>query len=134
MRLGDGDAYVDISASREGYAGGNDGPDIFASVEVRIGDFSAAIGTVVARGGWQAFLSALSQLDKQRRGEAVLESADGRELRLRIHAADRLGHMAISGEIERRDLPSEPRLTFVKVTFDPALLPQLVTEMSAVGA
>jgi hypothetical protein len=119
MRLGDGGTCVDISASRERYEGGATGPDIFVAVEVRIGDFSAAIGTVVARADWQAFLTALSQLEKQRCGEAVLESADGRELRLRVHAADRVGHMAISGEIERRDLPSEPRFTFGKVPFDP---------------
>jgi hypothetical protein len=134
MRLGDGEACVDISASREKYEGGTGGPDIFVAVEVRIGDFSAAIGTVVARGDWQAFRTALSQLEEQRRGEAVLESADGRELRLRVHAADRVGHMAISGEIERRDLPSEPRLIFGKVQFDPTLLSQLVAEVAAVVA
>jgi hypothetical protein len=132
MRLGDNKEYVIISASQEAYENGATGPDIFAVVDVRVGDFSAEIGTVVARSDWAVFLTALSELEKKRRGEALLQSADGEELRLRIYACDGAGHMAVAGEIDRRDLLSHPRFTFGRVQFDPTLLPQLVAELGAV--
>jgi|SRR5215470_2098489 len=133
MRLGDDEEYVSISASREAYEKGATDPDIFAAAEVRVGDFSAAIGTVVAQSDWSAFLTALLELDQKRRGEALLRSADGAELRLRIYASDGAGHMAVAGEIERRDLPSHPRFAFEGVQFDPTRLPELVAELKAVA-
>jgi hypothetical protein len=133
MRFGDSEADVNISASREAYQGGATGPDIFVSVEVRVSGFLATIGTVVARRDWETFVVAVSNLDERRRGDALLQSADDRELRLRICNADRAGHMAVSGEIGRPDIYGEPRFTFERIPFDPTLLPQLVAELRAIG-
>jgi hypothetical protein len=132
MRLGDSEEYVNISASWEAYQDGATGPDIFATVEVRVSGFLAMIATVVARRDWENFVAAVSNLDERRRGEALLQSADDRELRLRIYNADRAGHMAVSGEIGRPDIRSEPRFTFERIPFDPTLLPQLVAELRAI--
>ena len=85
-------------------------------------------------GDWEKFLASLSHLDKQRHGEAVLQSAEGWELRLRIYVADRAGHMAVSGEIERRDIASVPRFSFQKILSDPTLLPQFFAEMTQVAS
>jgi len=128
MRLGDGNHHITISALREAYVTG-DGEDIFTGVEVRIGDFAASVGVVIAHSDWQAFMASLSDLEKNRRGEAILRSADFEELYLRVYAIDAAGHMAVAGHVERRDLPSNPRLTFDQLPFDPSLLPELVTEL-----
>jgi hypothetical protein len=92
----------------------------------------ATIGTVVARGDWETFVTAVSNLDEQRRGEALLQSADGRELLLRIYKADSAGHMAVSGEIARPDMHSAPRVTFERIPFDPTVLPYLLAELRAI--
>lgn len=131
MRLGNDEEYVDISASPETYEGGAAGGDIFASIDVRVGSFSAGFGTIVEKGDWSVFMSALIALENTRRGEAGLRSADERELYLRIYASDSAGHMAVAGEFQQWDLTCQSRLVFDKVAFEPTWLPQLVSELTA---
>lgn len=130
MRLGDDQEYLIIAASQEAYEGG----DVLLDIDVRIGEFSAAIGTIVVRDDWRAFVAAVAELERVRRGEALLQSGDERELSLRFYASDRVGHMAISGQLARIDLPSQPKFTFGPVQFDPTLLPEFVRELAAVLA
>lgn len=131
MRLGNSEEYVQVSASPEAYEGGVIGTDVFVSVDVQVDMFSAGIAVIIERGDWGAFIERLSRLDKERRGEAVLKSADDRELELRIFAVDSAGHMAVSGKIERSDIASVPRFTFERILFDPTVLPELVAELTA---
>src|SRR5262245_12028427 len=99
MRLGSEEAHVQVTASREAYTDGSTGPDVVASIEVRIDNFSAGVVGIVARGDWVGFLAELSELEKARRGQAVLRSADG-ALDFRIYAVDGLGHMAVSAQLQ----------------------------------
>jgi len=133
MRLGDENQHVTVSASRETYVddGQRDyGGDVFVDVDVRVGNLSGSVGVIVARTDWQTFLTSLSEVEKTRRGEALLRSADERELSLRVYARDPAGHMAVAGQI--RDLLTHAQLTFDEVHFDSTLLPGLVIELSAV--
>jgi hypothetical protein len=132
MKLGNGNDHVTVSASQEAYVTGAEGPDVFTALDVRVADFSAAIGVIVARRDWLTFLAALSELENARRGEAILQSADGRELSLRFYAADSAGHMAVAGRVRRPDLGTHPRFSFDAVHFDPTLLPVLVAELKDV--
>jgi hypothetical protein len=104
----------------------------FFDVDVRIGGMNAGTGVIVARSDWEAFVASLTELEKSRRGEAILRGADPRELNLCIYAADRAGHMAIRGEIDRVDLESRAKFSFRGIGFDPTSLPRLVAEMSQV--
>ena len=72
-----GDGYVTIVASSAGFAGHNDLWVLAASLH--------------------SFGRDLIALERDRRGDAVLESISPDELKLRIRSVDRRGHMAIEG-------------------------------------
>ncbi len=73
-----GDAYVTLRVSSAGFSGHND-----------LWVFSQSLSS---------FCLSLVSLERDRRGEAVLESISPGELSLRIRSVDRAGHMAIEGK------------------------------------
>jgi hypothetical protein len=73
-----GDAYLTIRVSSAGFAGHN---DLWVSgVSLR------------------AFCSALTALERSRRGEATIESIEPSEFKLTVCSVNSRGHMAMTGE------------------------------------
>ena len=119
-------SHVALSAQLE--ADGADA-DAWVSVDVRLEGFLVGITSCVARSDWDAFLQALGTLEETRRGEAIVRSADGSELYLRIFADGPAGPTAIEGGLSRLDLLGAPVFRFGAVEFDPATLPELLREL-----
>ena len=69
MRLGDDEEYVTVSASQEAYNNGATGLDIFAEVDVRVGDFFALSACRVVTGVLYAVL--IRRQRRQARDDAV---------------------------------------------------------------
>ncbi len=72
-----GDAYVTVRVSAAGFAGHND--------------------LWVLAPALHSFCQGLVSLERDRRGEAVLESVISKELRIVVHSVDSCGHMAVEG-------------------------------------
>ena len=108
-----------------------DGGDVLVIARVRCLGFAGETDAWVARPAWDAFLGALAALERGRQGEAVLEGMSPDELRLRVHAIDRAGHLAAEGFLGVRGVRNELRLEFSAIEFDPTQLPALVAELSA---
>lgn len=72
-----GDAYLSIRVSAAGFTGHND--------------------LWVMAAAFRGFCLSLLELEKNRRGEAVLESISPKELRLVVRSVDSRGHMLIEG-------------------------------------
>lgn len=111
------------------------GGDVRISVRARLKEFSGAADAWILRETWRDFLAQLTQLERERTGDAQLASISPGELRLRIFALDRAGHMAAEGELTASFLAShEPRLTSLKfgaIEFDPSALPSLLRELQS---
>jgi hypothetical protein len=103
--------------------------DVSVSVDVHLEGFAVGMSSSVVRSDWNGFLQALVQLEETRRGEAVVSSADGSELYLRVFAKGSEGHMAIEGTLSRVDVIGEPTFRFGALGFDPASLPALLQEL-----
>ena len=134
MLLGDpGGTHVIMAVAPETYTEGQTGPDVWVTVEAHVGAFSARLTTTVVRRDWDVFLEASSRLEETRRGEAILESVIEAELRVRIFATGSAGHVAIDGELHRRDVRGEPAFRFVGVEFEPDRLSALLQELRDAG-
>jgi len=135
MTLTDGVARVDVAAIEVAApipphsAGG----DVRLHVRLTCEDFSGAGSSWVEQAVWQRFLQELERVVDRRDGEAVVESMSPKDLRLRIFATDRAGHMAIDGQVRTRSV-NDLRWQFGAIQFDPSLLPLLLSELRAVQA
>ena len=125
MVLKDGESSVEIAVA------GFDG-DVIVVAGARCLGFAGETDTYVHLLAWGAFMRALVALERDRRGETVLEAMHTEDLRLRIFATDQAGHMAVEGHIGIRGVESALRLEFSPIAFDPTQLPALVAELGAV--
>jgi hypothetical protein len=111
------------------YAGG----DVLVFVRVRLREFSGAADAWILREAWTDFLNQLRRLERDRAGEAILQSISPDELRVRIFAVDRAGHMAVEGELtsyySAAHQPSSTTLKFGAIEIDPTALPAFVREL-----
>jgi len=130
MQLGSQSTHVVVTAEPETYADGDQETEVWVTIGVRVETFTASFASCVVRTDWDAFLDALRRLEDKRRGEAVLRSADPRELEFRVYASDSAGHMAIDGELRRLDVPGSPVFRFSGISFDPGGLPDLLKELT----
>jgi hypothetical protein len=107
--------------------------DVLVVVRAQLADFSGAVDAWIVRREWTAFLTQLVKLERTRNGEAVLESASPGELRLRVFALDRAGHMGAEAEfrVQYSDAthPQVASLKLGPIEFDPTSLPDLVREL-----
>ncbi|HEY7727283.1 MAG TPA: hypothetical protein VID50_02405 [Candidatus Eisenbacteria bacterium] len=134
MRVqGEHEQYVELERSSFGEPGTPADRDLLLNIAVQVEGYSAADQAWVAAGEWRAFLTRLRDLERSRRGEAALEGASPRSLRLVFRSTDALGHMAVMGHVGW-DTPDgfSRRLEF-GFRFDPSLLPALVRDFEALG-
>jgi hypothetical protein len=105
-----GDAYLKIRALSEGFAGHND--------------------LWVLADAFRSFCQSLVALERDRRGEAILESISPEELRLVVRSVDSRGHMAVEGvtgyEVQRENSRPWHSVAF-GFEFDPSQLVRAVS-------
>ena len=88
--------------------------DYSVSAVVEIEGFRGHGGDYILGACWERFAADLASLERQRKGEACLQSVTPGEFEIRIGATDSYGHMAISGslawagQILRFNLPFDP--------------------------
>jgi hypothetical protein len=139
MRLGSEAVWVDLSVAevQPPVPGASPGGDVLVVARMRLHDYTAMSEAWIDRDVWKRFLTELATLDRRRTGEAVLDSISPGELRLRIHALDRAGHMGVDGQMSHRYAipgvrPSHAASAAVAtIGFDPTLLPLLVETLSS---
>jgi hypothetical protein len=123
-------SVVEVERAVSGiYAGG----DVLIVVRVRLRDFSGAADAWILRESWSDFLSQLRRLEQNRTGEAIVESLSPGELRVRVFALDRAGHMGVEGELtsyySAAHRPEVTTLKFGAIEIDPTALPAFVREL-----
>jgi len=77
---------VEVDAQRFGFR---------LAVEVRQGTFAGAAFVWVEAREWERFVESLATVERDRRGEAIVEAMSPGELRLTVLSIDGLGHVAI---------------------------------------
>jgi hypothetical protein len=137
MVLGSEFQHVELSVAgvHPRVPGAYEGGDVLVAARVRQRDFSGATLAWVVPEAWKMFLEQLTELERTRSGEAMLQSIGPEELRLRIFALDRAGHIAVEGELTSYYALSDPKeiasLKFGVIEFDPTTLPLLVRELQS---
>lgn len=103
--------------------------DLHLIVSVRAGDFAGRTDPGIDRDAWAAFLTALRELERTRKGSATLEGLSPGELRLTVRAIDRAGHMSIEGLVSVLSPHRARRLEFAPIEFDPGNLAGIIREL-----
>ena len=102
-------------------------PGTVVRVRVRCGEFSGANEAIwIALDALQTFLADLRLLERTRRGEAVLTSMSPGELRLRVYAVDRAGHLAVEATVGVGEMGAhewQGRSVACSFPLDPSQLP-----------
>jgi hypothetical protein len=135
MILGSDPQQFEISVAEveRGVPGVYAGGDVLVFVRVRLREFSGAVDAWILRDVWTEFLNQLRRLERDRAGEATLQSMSPDELRLRVFALDRAGHMGVDGELtsyhSAAHRPGSTTLKFGAIEIDPTALPALVREL-----
>jgi len=108
---------VEVDAQRFGFR---------LAVEVRQGTFAGAAFVWVEAREWERFVESLATVERDRRGEAIVEAMSPGELRLTVRSIDGLGHVAIEGSLGKRGTFQTTSLSFSAIEFDPTLLPDFL--------
>jgi hypothetical protein len=113
--------------------------DPHLAVAATSGSFSGSNPSVhVSRTDWDAFLRDLERLEASRTGEATVTSMSPGALELRIAAVDRLGHLAVVGQISDHVLGRGHQRVTSRIAFeielDPAALPALLSSLRSLLA
>jgi len=109
--------------------------DLLISVQLQRPRFSAAnLRVWVAAVARDRFLTEMSALERERRGEAVLQSMSPQDLRCSLKVYDRAGHVEMRGHvgdaIVDRDYAEIARVPF-RIEINPSALPALVHDLTA---
>jgi hypothetical protein len=115
-RIKSADGSIELEYSFDG--------DYLVSIEVSSFGFTGHIDGHSAKSDFEGFRNDLAALEARRVGEAVLVSAYPGEFSVRIAAIDRVGHMAVTGEIRYATPSNDMRATELKFgfVFDPSQL------------
>src|SRR5262245_49693818 len=130
MVIGDGDHRVEITVHEVIASPALGTGDVRAGVDVTSDRFTGSNPSLyIERAEWDRVADQLSALERTRSGEAVLESESPNDLRLRVYATDRAGHLAVDGHVGMyryvADTSREITLAFA-FELDPSLLPRIV--------
>jgi hypothetical protein len=125
MRLGSAAEYVDLGMSPRK----SKDADVLVSVSVRCDGFAGDTTEWVIAPAWNTFVSELRELERTRRGQAVLQSDVGHTFLLRLLATDQAGHMAATGVVRYMRTWTDAgalELSFGRIAFEPTTLPDLL--------
>jgi hypothetical protein len=104
--------------------------DLLLSITVDASGFTAADQSWIVAQEWNDFLSELRTLEERRQGRATLVAASPEDLRLEFFSTDRLGHMAVRGQVRRMITEQfELQLRFA-FPFEPDELPRNFRELA----
>ena len=131
MRLTDGRDTIVIEAARfpTNLEGRNADPDVLLNVSVQLQGYSANDQSWIVAREWCAFVHEFSELERTRRGEAVLLGVVPNELTFRFFVYSATGHTALEGQLARRG-PFEHQSSLLKfeMRFDPEWLHEAAAE------
>lgn len=135
MIIRDGSQSLEITFRERGPAGTPAALDLGINVAVVHKTFSGRNDSVWVQGSdWRQFTRHLAELDRTRKGEAVINAMSPRELRLRIFASDKAGHIMAEGWVGRdyttRGGLIENRVSFA-IEVDPTTLPALMRQFES---
>lgn len=129
MRVqGDHEQFIEITRSARGRPGTPAAEDLLLAIAVQVGGYSAADQRWIPIDSWRGFLAQLRELEKRRRGEAKLEGASARDLRLVFRSTDAVGHTAVTGHIGWDTPDGFTRRLEFGFRLDPGQLPSLVRD------
>jgi hypothetical protein len=136
MRLTDGRDILTIEPAEfpAGFRGSEVDPDVLLSVAIQLGTYRAADQQWVEAADWCGFVHEFAEMERVRRGQAILCAAVPDDLTLRFYVHDAAGHTAVEGQLmDRGDGPDarQARLTFV-MHFEPDQLRPALAEFRAV--
>jgi hypothetical protein len=136
MVIGSGDHWVEVVVQEIISAPAIGVGDVRAAVNVASAPFAGSNPSLcIERAEWNRFADQLASLERIRSGEAVLHAESPNDLRLRIYATDRAGHLAVEGHLGVyrfiAGTSREVTLTFA-FELDPGLLPRIVRDVRAV--
>jgi hypothetical protein len=134
MRLGSAAEYVNLDISPRGPKE-RTGGDVLVNVGVHCDGFAGNATQWVLAQAWDSFVTELRELERTRRGQAVLESDFGHAFRLRLFSTDQAGHMAATGMIRYIRMQQDAgalELSFGRIEFDPTTLPDLLRILDSV--
>ena len=132
MVIRDGSASFEITLREMGPVGTPAEGDLGVDVAVRSGAFAGRNATVwIGRDEWGGFVEDLRELERARRGEALVTAMSPNEFTLAVFATDRAGHLAAEGWIGReyaaRNGVLRDRACF-SIELDGGAFPRLVSE------
>jgi len=117
MVIGQGSEQFEISVREIMPVDSPAAGDRHVDVSVVCRQFSARnAGAWISASEWARFGRELHALERARRGEALLESQSPADLRLRLYASDRAGHIAVEGHVGAHHAVAD-RMREVKLSF-----------------
>jgi len=122
-----------IERSTLGDTGTASDEGLLLNITVNVGGYGAADQAWVEVADWRRFLTELRALERLRQGDATLVGARPGDLSVTFRAADRVGHMAVSGFVAW-DTPDGfvQRLEF-GFGFDAWMLQTVIPELAEIG-
>jgi hypothetical protein len=137
MVIRSGSESIEITLREMGPEGTPAEGDLGVTVTVSGPAFAGRNDTVwIGRDEWAGFLEDLRELDRTRRGEALVRAMSPEEFQLAVFAADRAGHLAAEGWVGReymaRNGVVRDRVT-ASLEIDPSDLPALVRQFAALA-
>ena len=110
------------------------GGDYLVSIEAEVEGFRGHADGHVTGADLRAFTDALKQLERSRKGKAVLASALEGEFDVTVRAVDSAGHMGVAGTLRYTSLGQERPSQVLRFEFDfePSQLTQAVQSAHAV--
>jgi hypothetical protein len=129
MRFEDKDDFVEIDLASQENAELRSQGDGCLRIRISSAGFTGHSNVWVLADSLRSFCRALLALERDRRGEATIESISPGELKLKIRSVDSLGHMTIEGStghsIQRRCVRTWHSVAF-GLEFDPSQLVRAV--------
>jgi hypothetical protein len=96
--------------------------DLLLNVSVSVGGYTANDQCWVTSGDWEAFVVELKEIERTRRGTAVLRGASEEEFEIRFTVIDSSGHTGVSGFLVWRSSEQFSQRLEFGFPFDPGLL------------
>jgi len=134
MRIeGDTGQVLIIERSSFGAPGTPGDEDLLLNITVAVGGYSAADQAWVVADDYRGFMNELRTLESVRQGQATLCGASPRDLELAFKAADRAGHMAVTGFVGWNSPDGFYQKCEFGFAFDAGRLRNVVRDFAALG-